>query len=944
MKRFSKQLLSIIAMAIFFVVAANAQDLQTMPVDTAVRVGTLPNGLTYYIRHNGLPKQRANFYIAQRVGSVQEDDAQRGLAHFLEHMCFNGSQNFPNDAITKYCESIGVKMGTNLNAYTSTDETVYNIDDVPVTENNVDSCLLILHDWADGLTLDPKEIDKERGVIHEEWRLRSSATQRILERDLPKLYPGSKYGERMPIGLLSVIDSFKPKTLRAYYEKWYRPDNQGIIVVGDIDVNKVEAQIKKLFSPIVMPANPAKYEEYPVPDNNQPIYVVDKDKEMSQAMIMVMFKHEPLAEKYRKTALFYGEKYMISLACSALNTRLEELSRKPDCPFVNAGSGDDDYLISKTAKAFLVQVFPKPGKDVEALQAAMQEVARAQRFGFTDTELMRARDEFLSQVEKVYDNRDKQQNGYYVRQYVNNFLAQQPIPDITTEFNLYKMLAAQIKPSDISKVFSSLTANVDTNFVVFALYPEKEGVSIPEPAALQSAVGAAEKADLTAYVDKVNNEPLVAQLPAKGKITKTAPAAFGYTMMTLSNGARVYYRKTDFNDSEINFSARSFGGLSLVKDADFVNASLLEDVMNSTGIGKFTAVDLEKKLAGKQVELSPSLGDLVDAINGQSTPKDLRTLFEMIYLRFGQPSNDPEGYENCINNIKTQLENAEKIPETAFSDSISATLYDHNMRQKRITRADLDQANYETIRRIYSERFASAGDFDFYFTGAFDVDTLKAFVEQYIASLPACSKRENFVDLKIYPHKGEISNRFIRSMETPKSYIYMFYTGLQKYSLQNNLISTTLGQILTQRYMKSIREDAGIAYSAGASGGNDYGARQDFTITIACPVKPAKVDSALLLIKQGIDDIAKKGVTDVELDKVKKYLLKTYSDNQRHNSYWNSLIAEQTRWGFDENTDYEKIVNAISSNDVRNFVNNVMLKQDNKATIIMLPADLTDKQ
>lgn len=365
------------------VMPAIAQQMPTLPMDKAVRYGKLPNGLTYYIRHNALPEHRANFYIAQKVGSVQEEENQRGLAHFLEHMCFNGTDHFPGDHLTKYCETIGVKFGQNLNAYTATDETVYNIDDVPVTPNNVDSCLLILRDWADGLTLDPAEIDKERGVIHEEWRMRSSAQGRIFERNLPNLYPGSRYGHRYPIGLMSVVDNFKPAELRAYYEKWYRPDLQGIIVVGDIDVDQIEAKIKELFSPIKMPENAAAYEHYPVPANDTPIYIIDKDKEQQRGMIEVMFKHDPIPEEYRNTPMFLQLNYMTSVASSMLNERLQEISQKADCPFNAAGASDGTYIMSKTMDAFTIGILPKPGKDAEALQMVMEEIERVKRFGST---------------------------------------------------------------------------------------------------------------------------------------------------------------------------------------------------------------------------------------------------------------------------------------------------------------------------------------------------------------------------------------------------------------------------------------------------------------------------------------------------------------------------------------------------------------------------------
>lgn len=940
MNKFKSLLLLLVAL---LVLPAMAQQLPQLPMDKAVRYGKLPNGLTYYIRHNALPENRANFYIAQKVGSVQEEDNQRGLAHFLEHMCFNGTDNFPDDRLLKYCEGIGVKFGLNLNAYTSTDETVYNIDDVPVTENNVDSCLLILRDWADGLTLATKEIDKERGVIHEEWRMRSSASSRIFERNLPALYPGSRYGYRYPIGTMEVIDNFKPEELRAYYEKWYRPDLQGVIVVGDIDVEKVEAKIKALFSPIVMPENAAAYEHYPVPATSEPIYIIDKDKEQARAIIQVMFKDDPLPEELKNTPMFLAANYMNSVAASILNARLGEISQKPECPFIGAGGQDDNYMISKTMDAFTVGILPKPGKDAEALQAVMEEIERINRFGFTATEIIRAREEFLSGMERIYDNREKQKNSFYVPQYVRHFLEGDPIPDIETEYNTYKMLAPNIPAEAISAVFKEYTASTDTNFVCLAMYPEKEDVVVPTVEQFKNAVAAAKAAQLEAYVDNVKDEPLVPQLPKAVKIKKENAADFGYTCWTLGNGARVFFKKTDYNDAEILFSATSFGGQSLIPAKEHINASLLENVIGSTGLGNFTSTELEKKLAGKQASVKVSLGEITDNLSGSSTPKDLRTLFELIYLRFQKPANDVDGYNNTIAYLKTALENADKQPMTAFSDSISATIFGHNPLKKRLHVEDLAQANYETIRQLYSERFQSAGDFDFFFTGAIDIDSLRAFTEQYIAPLPGLKKRESYKDRKLYPVEGSVNNHFKRSMETPQAILIQVWNGDLKYNMKNAVVLNALGEILTQRYLKSIREDAGAAYSVGASGGAEFGVRDMYMLQIYCPFKPALRDSVLLLMQEAIDDIAKNGVTSEELDKVKKFEIKNYADNQRKNSYWQGLISTKVRWSKDEQTGYEDTVNGISSDDIRQFVNGVMLKQKNCITVSMLPTDMSEK-
>ncbi len=922
-----------------------AQGLPELKMDAAVRYGKLPNGLTYYIRHNALPENRANFYIAQKVGSVQEEESQRGLAHFLEHMCFNGTTNFPDDRLIKYCESIGVKFGYNLNAYTSTDETVYNIDDVPVTESNVDSCLLILHDWADGLTLAEKEIDKERGVIHEEWRMRSSASQRIFQRNLPTIFPGSRYGERFPIGLMSVIDNFKPQELRDYYEKWYRPDLQGIIVVGDIDVDKIEQKIKDIFGPIRMPKNAAPYVTYPVPDNNEPIYVVDKDKEQSTNNIMVFFKHDALVPAQLKgTMLYLVSQFCVGMTENMINARLQELAQKPDCPYVMAMGGNGNYIMTKEKDAYQFYIIPKPGQDAAALQAVIQEVERAVRFGFTATELVRAREEYMSSEEKTYLNREKQENSFFVPKYVRHFLEDDPVPSIEDRYDNLKMFVNQLTVEQINPLFKELTARVDTNFVVLAMCLDKEGVPVPTVDEMKAAVAAAKTAQLEAYVDNVKSEPLVPHLPAPKALPNATDADFGYKVWQLDNGAKVYFKQTDFNDSEVIFKAESYGGKAKTSDADVANAKVFDTVINSLGTGNFTQTELQKKLAGKQVSVSVALHDATEEMSGESTPKDLRTLFELIHLRFQPAIDDHDAYTNVMNLLKTSLENAEKQPMQAFNDSVMATIYKHNPRKEIIHYKDLDKISYEGIKRIYAERFASAGDFDFYFTGAFNPDSLAAFVAQYIATLPGVKNREQTAGLLVpEPVKGVVNNHFTRAMETPQAIIVQIWHGDMPWTLENAQVVSALGEVLTQRYLKSIREDAGIAYSVGAQASLERDLKDQFQLMIQCPVKPASRDEALRLMKQGIEDIAANGVTAEELDKVVKYAEKNYADNQKKNEYWDSLIADKTTWNVDRFTGRLDVIKNLSSKQIQHFARKFLLGQGNCVTVSMLPENFSEK-
>ena len=954
MKQFKKTLLFLLTLALLPAMQVFAQQIPQLPIDPAVRMGVLPNGMTYYIRHNNLPEKQAFFYIVQKVGSVQEEESQRGLAHFLEHMAFGGTTNFPGNGIINYTQRIGVKFGENLNAYTSTDETVYNIDNVPVTPANLDSCLLILHDWSHDLLLTPEEIKKQRGIIHEEWRLRSSASQRILNRNLEKLYPGSRYGKRMPIGLMSVVDNFKPEELKAYYRKWYRPDLQGIVVVGDFDAAQMEAKVKKLFSDLPNPKNEAKYESYPVPDNNEPIYVIDKDKEQTVGVMEIMFKTEPMDRNMRGSQYFLMQNYFTALATSALNQRFSEMTQKPDCPFVQAGVDYGTYLLSKTCDALSVYIVPKPGKDAEAVKAVMAEIKRANKFGITETELMRADDEFLSNLEAVYNNRDKQKSSYYIPQYYRHFLEGNAIPSIETEYNLYKMISQQLRSSKqlspvVSQMVAELTARTDTNFVFLAMYPEKDGVVVPTEAQMKAAVAAGMAENVTAYVDNVKNEPLITKLPKAGSVKKQEAADFGYTKWTLSNGAVVYFKKTDFNESQIIMSAQSAGGLNELNIKDpktLVNAQMAADIVDGTGLGNFKQTELEKALAGKQVSLSSSINNDTESLGGSSTPKDLRTLFEMLYLKFTAIGNDPESYNNTLLSMKTQLENAEKVPETAFSDSIRTTIYGHDARLRTTEqkKADFALYDYQTMQKIYRERFNSPSDFTFFFTGNINVDSLKQFCELYLASIPAAKNKEVRRDPKLELVNGQVTNKFVRSMETPKANIVILYHGNHPYSLKEAQIINAFGSVLDDRVLQSVREKASIAYSTQAGANASYGFHPQYSVQLYCPVKPANVDQALQLMNEAIKEIAEKGVTAEELDKVKKFEIKEYQESQKNNGYWQGLISAKTFWNQDGRTGYEAAVNGVTSQDIQNFAKNVLLKQNNKCTIIMMPESLHETE
>ncbi len=928
------------ALMLIGTVAMVAQQMPPIPVDPDVRIGKLDNGLTYYIRHNAWPEQRAEFYIAQRVGSIQENDDQRGLAHFLEHMCFNGTEHFKGNDIIKWCETIGVKFGRDLNAYTSIDQTVYNISNVPTTrEGIVDSCLLILHDWADGLLLEPEEIQKERGVIHEEWRLRTSATQRMLERDLPQLYPNSKYGYRMPIGLMEIIDNFEPKVLRDYYEKWYRPDNQAILVVGDVNVDQVEQKIKTLFSSIKMPENPAPVVAEAVPDNAEAIYVVDKDKEMQYSIVELLFKSDPIPDAIKGNMQYIVIDFVKDAAIGMLNDRLAEYAQKPDCPYLQGFASYDQYLLSKTKDALQVSALPKEGQTEAALKAVLVEARRAAQFGFTATEYQRYKSNFTSQLEKQYSNKDKRYNSQFVSQYVQHFLDNEPIPSIDMYYQLMKQLVPNLPLEAINGLMKQMVSENDSNMVVFNMNQEKDGAVYPTAASLKQAVADARAEKIEAYVDNVKDEPLITTMPKAGKIVKEkAGKKFDYKELTLSNGVTVVLKQTDLKKDQVLLSAEGFGGSSLYDEQDFANIKVFGDAIEASGLGNFSHTELEKALAGKIASASLSLSDNRQLISGSSTPNDVETMLQLVYLYFTNINKDQESFDNMMKTQELLLKNKSLQPEAVFSDSLVATITAHDKRQAQLTVEDLQKVSYDRILQMAKERTANAAAYTFTIVGNFDEAKLRPLIEQYLGSLPAQKKVVKGKDVD-HTFKGIVKNDFTRKMETPKAIaVMLWYNDKMKYTLENLIRADMAGQILTMIYTEKIREEASAAYSVTAQASlqrDDY--RTVGQVLVYCPMKPEKGDIAKKIMQEEVEKMAD-DVDEEKLKKVKEYMLKNIDDQAKTNNFWIRQINRLRVYGVDTYTDYKKAVEAQTTDTIEDFMEE-LLKQGNRAEIIMMPQD-----
>ncbi|MBQ5982722.1 MAG: insulinase family protein [Prevotella sp.] len=934
-----KNLLLVALLALASNVVAQMQ-MPPVPVDPDVRIGKLDNGLTYYIRHNNWPENRAEFYIAQKVGSIQENDDQRGLAHFLEHMAFNGSKHFKGNELLRWCESVGVKFGTDLNAYTSIDQTVYNISNVPTTrESIIDSCLLILYDWADGLLLEQEEIEKERGVIHEEWRLRTSAQMRMLERDLPKLYPGSKYGHRMPIGLMEIIDNFERPFLQAYYEKWYRPDNQGIIVVGDVDVDKVEQKIKTLFSPIVLPENRTLVTTEPVPDNAEPIYVIDKDKEQQYNLVDIMMKHEAFPDSLKGSMVYLLSNYMKNAALSMLNDRLREYAEKPESPFLQASVDDGQYIFSKTVDAFEIDILPKDGQMEAAVTTALTEARRAAEFGFTPTEYNRYKANYTSSLEKQYLNKDKRYNSQFVNQYVQHFLANEPIPSIDYTYETMKQLVPMLPLEGINMVIKELVSMKDSNLVVLNFNNEKEGAVYPTEEGLRNAIVAARSAQIEAYVDNVKNEPLMTVLPKKGTIKKEVKnELFGYTELTLSNGATVVLKQTDLKKDQVILSGEGFGGSALYGEKDFVNIKMYDDVIGASGLGNFSHTELDKALAGKIASASLSMSENRQHVSGSSTPKDVETMLQLVYLYFTNIAKDQKSYDNLMQTTAVGLKNRLLQPENVFNDSLTAVITNYNKRSTPLIVEDLDKVSYDRILQMAKEQTANAAAFTFTIIGNYDEATIRPLIEQYLASLPSQKKVVKSPHVNT-DYQGQVVRHFKHKAETPKAIAVMnWYSKQIPYTLENSIKATMVGQILSMEYLKKIREDASAAYTVMSQAGVS---RNDFETTsqiIAyCPMKPEKADTALMIMRDEVNAMAKTCDSD-KLQKVKEYMLKNHADGLKQNRYWLSQIYNWRNYGVDFHTDFEKIVNAQTVESISAFVKE-LLKAGNCAEVVMMPAE-----
>lgn len=930
--------LAFVAIAGFVCMPAvvRAQQMPPVPVDKEVRIGKLDNGLTYYIRHNEYPKNQVDFYIAQKVGSILEEDNQRGLAHFLEHMCFNGTKNFPGNSMVKWLEAVGVKFGYNLNAYTSIDETVYRISSVPTERIGVqDSCLMILSDWADGLLLEGKEIDEERSVIHEEWRSQLPPNMRIMEKLLPEIYPDSRYGHRLPIGTMEVVDNFPHQALRDYYETWYRPDLQGIVVVGDIDVDRIEGKIKEMFSKIEKPVNPAERVYFPVADNEKPIVAFGSDKEQDKYVAQIMFKYDALPDSLKGTMADVTTAYLLDMAQMMLQVRLNEQGQKADAPFAAASAFYGEFIMAKTKQAFQFAMLPKGNSFDEGLKAVYREALRAKRGGFTTTEYARCRTEYLSQLEKAYNNRNQQENKTLAESYVRNFIDKKPIPGIETEYQMMSMIVNQIPVEAVNQVFSQIVS--DKNLVVLGMMPAREGESCPKDEDILALLSQVEAENIAPYVDNVKDEPLVSELPAAGKVVKeNVLSDFGAKEWILSNGAKVILKKTDFKADEINMMAVAKGGTSVYGNDKVADLMFMPAVLEQHGLGSFTNSELTKLMAGKQVSLKVSLDDYVRRLSGNTTPKDLKTYMEMIYMTFTGLTVTPDEFTAMQNLYKGLIQNQAQNPNFVFQKKVQEYLYSSPNKQV-FGVSDIEKANREDILSIIREQLANAAEFTFVFSGNFDEAELKALVEQYIATLPSVKGKKQ--ELKHSPaveiKSGNEEKEFSLKMEVPQGSAAVIISGKMPYSFKNRLMASMSAQIISARLLSEVREKEGAVYSIYTQGSQDRLSEVSVVYQTIFQVKPEKKDRALEIIRSEFEKLAKETPVE-ELDKVKEFMVKQITGDEQTNSYWCSMMAGNELLPSEVCVKAEQVIQSITPKEISGYVNEVM-KQNNYRVLVMMP-------
>ena len=900
------------------VAAATLDDV--VPVDPQITVGTLPNGLRYYVRQNRVPQGRAELRLAVNAGSVLEDEDQRGLAHFVEHMAFNGTLHFPRLEVVNFMQSLGMRFGAHVNANTSFDETIYELQ-IP-TENPavIDRALLALEDWAHNVTFDPVEIDKERGVILEEWRQGLGAGERISNKQFPMLLKGSRYAERLPIGTPEIIQNANPARLKQFYADWYRPDMMAVVVVGDVEKTAVEAMIKTHFAPIPTALSPKPRATFAVADQPGTVYATITDPEATATRIDVSVR---MAARRFVTISDYRRSIVDRLFGALLSSRLDEIANSPNAPFLRAQT--DRGLLVRTAELTSLSALVPPGGVERALTSLFTEINRAARFGFTQTEVNREKLNTQLYLERAMAERDKSASGPLADEYVRNFIHNEPIPGIVYEYGLSQRFTPEITLAEVNALAKEWVP--DRNRLVVVVAPDQDRATLPNEARMAAVIKAADSATTTAYVDTVSTQPLLARLPTAGAVAATTTNdAFGITEWRLGNGARVVLKPTMYKDDEILFRGVSPGGTSLAADPDFIAAATAPEVVEQGGIGAFRSVDLQKVLAGTTAFVRADIGPVEEGLAGGSSRRDLEKMFQLIYLRFTAPRADPVAFGVLKDQLKVALANQQLMPDTVFDDAVSAALTQNHPRAQPLTPARLDQMNLDKSLAFYKDRFADASDFVFVFVGNFDLATMKPLVERYIGSLPSLRRGEAPKDIGMHPPAGVVDN-VVRSGIEPRSQVSIIFNGPFQNDEQHRVITSAMAETLAGDLQRTLREDLGGTYGVSVQPNYTKKPTEEYRLTISFACDPARTDSLVSAAFRVIERFRTFGPTASQVADARAGLARDFETNSQRNEYLlNRLIfkyeyGENVKDVFDMKPYYDQITLEALRDAARMYLN-----------------------
>lgn len=931
-----------LAIATMLQVSAQEQSLdlsQVIPNDPSVRAGVLDNGIKYYLQKNSKDPQRANFHIYYKVGAVQEEDRQNGLAHFLEHMAFNGSKNFPGNGLLEYCQTVGVEFGRNLNAGTSQEMTTYMITDVPITrEGVIDSMLLALHDWAGFITLDEKEIDEERKVIIEEWRMyEGMANYRLQDTMMSVIYGADNMlAKRNVIGTVERLENFTYQDIRDFYKKWYRPDMQAFIIVGDFDLDVMEAKLKATMADIKAHDEKAPRAKIKLTPNAEPRFAILTDPELSSTDVSMAIHLDPLPVKYNNTIMAAKTSTIDVVINTMLGERLENITKEPNAPFISAYTYTSDH--ASPSYQFGMGATAREGEAERAFTAVYTELLRAVRGGFAEPELDRAKSKLDAYVEKKFANRNDRRNAELTGALQDNFSNNKPYPSAEVEYQIDKAL---LEATTLEEVNSRIVELIqDQNNVVFVTAQSKEGVVLPTEASLAAAMAAVKASDIAPYTEEVVTRPLMDASKLKGSaVAKTEKGKYETTVWTLKNGVKIVLKPTNYKADEIIFSASRKGGTSNVADlADLYSINLYSAFENNAGLADMNAKELSRALAGKNASLSPVIDDIWEGYRGRTTIKDLETMLQLTYLYATAPRFNAEDFQVMIDQLETQIKGADKDPMRIFQDSLASAIYGGNLRQAPLSEKMLSLVSMDRMAKVYKQLFSTTTDMTFFFTGSIDQNVLKPLVEKYIGSIPA-SKVKKAAAIGPYTEelvKGEVVNRFSTPQEAKRAIVFRLYNGAVDYDLAEKVNLEIMGDVLQIVYTKTIREEAGGVYSVGNSIGVTKNPKAVFADQVFFMCDPDRVDELLPLVGKGIDQMTSEGPSVENLGKAKENAAKNFADRNNGNGAWAGYLQSWYTWGIDGYTGYDDVLKSVTIESVRDAAKRAF-DQKNSVTLIQVP-------